>query len=90
MLMTFSTIAALIFAVFSLCAVLITIIKSNHPFRRALFSAGCGIVALGAVNLFANYTGVSIALNWGTAFVSVVLGAPGVISLLLLRIILIF
>ena len=45
---------------------------------------------LGAVNLLAGYTGVSIALNYATAFVAVVLGAPGVVTMLLLRVLLLF
>ena len=44
--------------------------------------------ALGAVNLLAPVTGVSLALNWATSFMAVVLGAPGVITLLLLDLLL--
>ena len=57
---------------------------------RALGSAVCGAASLGAVNLLAGYTGVSIALNYATAFVAVVLGAPGVVTMLLLRVLLLF
>ena len=64
--------------------------KSKRPVRRALGSAVCGAAALGAVNLMAGYTGISIALNYATAFVAVVLGAPGVVTLLLLRAMLLF
>ena len=42
------------------------------------------------MNLLAGYTGVSIALNYATAFVAVVLGAPGVVTMLLLRVLLLF
>ena len=41
--------------------------------------------ALGAVNLLGSYTGVTLALNYAAAYASVVLGAPGVITLLVLR-----
>lgn len=59
--------------------------QGGHPLRQTMISAACGAGALGAVNLLAPVTGVSIALNWTTAFMAVVLGAPGVITLLLLR-----
>ena len=59
--------------------------RSAHPLRRALTGAVCGIGALGAVNALAPFPGVAIALNHFTAFAAVVLGAPGVIALLLVR-----
>lgn len=59
--------------------------RSGHPVRSTLSAAACGIGALGAVNLLAPVTGVALALNYATAFVTVVLGAPGVITLLLLQ-----
>ena len=65
-------------------------IKAKRPLLRALGSAVCGAASLGAVNLLAGYTGVSIALNYATAFVAVVLGAPGVVTMLLLRVLLLF
>lgn len=57
-----------------------------HPIGRACLSALCGVSALGAVNLLAPYTGVSIALNYGTAFAAVVLGLPGVTGMLFLQV----
>ncbi|MEG0910114.1 MAG: pro-sigmaK processing inhibitor BofA family protein [Ruthenibacterium sp.] len=80
-------ICALLFAALCAIAICTTLCKKRHPLLGALKSAGCGIAALGAVNVCASFTGVGIALNWGTAFVAVVLGAPGVIGLLLLRLI---
>lgn len=59
--------------------------RSPRPLRRALTGAVCGVGALGAVNALAPFTGVAIALNHITAFAAVVLGAPGVITMLLLR-----
>lgn len=64
--------------------------RARRPFLRVLGSAVCGVAALGAVDLLANYTGVSVALNYATSFVAVVLGAPGVVLLLLLRALLLF
>lgn len=62
--------------------------RSAHPLRRALTGAVCGVGALGAVNALAPFTGVALALNHLTAFAAVVLGAPGVLLLLLLRLLL--
>ena len=62
--------------------------RSTHPVRTILVSALAGISALGAVNMLAPFTGVGIPLNWFTSFVAVVLGAPGVIGVLLLNVLL--
>lgn len=75
-------------ALLSLACVVAAAMKAKRPLLRALGSAACGAASLGAVNLLAGYTGVAIALNYATAFVAVVLGAPGVITLLLLRLLL--
>ena len=61
---------------------------SSHPGRAALGGAVLGVAALGLVNLTAAFTGVSLPFNWFTAFTSVVLGAPGVVSLLVLGMVL--
>ena len=58
--------------------------RQNHPAARVLAEAFCGLGALGAVNLLGSYTGVTLALNYAAAYASVVLGAPGVITLLVL------
>lgn len=62
--------------------------RSRKPVRMAFSAALTGMGALGAVNLLAPLTGVSLALNWATSFMAVVLGAPGVITLLLLDLLL--
>ena len=76
-------------ALMSVIGVVLAASKAKRPLLRALGSAVCGAASLGAVNL-AGYTGVSIALNYATAFVAVVLGAPGVVTMLLLRVLLLF
>lgn len=68
-----------------LLAAAVALARSPRPLRRALTGAVCGVGALGAVNILAPFTGVAIALNHITAFAAVVLGAPGVITMLLLR-----
>lgn len=87
--MTAVQIIPIAIAVIGLLAVCTALRKVRRPVLRALASAGCGAAALGAVNLFAGYTGVGIALNYATAFVTVVLGAPGVITMLFLRVMMI-
>lgn len=62
--------------------------KHKKPLRASLTSALAGIGALGAINMLAPFTGVALALNWFTSFMAVVLGAPGVVTLLLLNVIL--
>ena len=65
-------------------AVALTLIKSGHFIRYLLLSAISGIGALFAVNLLTSVTGVSIALNYITLFVSALFGISGVIALVLI------
>ena len=69
-----------------LCGMAFAASRSETPLRQILASALCGAGALGAVNLLAPVTGVEIAVNHASSFMAAVLGAPGVITLLLLRI----
>lgn len=59
--------------------------QKKKALRSVAESALCGTGALAAVNLFSAYTGVSIALNFASAFFAVVYGVPGIIMLLLAR-----
>lgn len=59
--------------------------RCRRPVCRCVAGALCGVGALGAVNLLAPYTGVSVALTGLSAFTAVVLGAPGVAGLLVLQ-----
>lgn len=61
--------------------------KQHRPVLKSLASAFCGMGALGAVNMLAPFTGVGVVLNYASAFMAVVLGAPGVIAMLLLNLI---
>ena len=81
---------ALFFAATASLAVLGTLRRAKYPVRTALYSAAMGIAALSAVNLLAGYTGVTVSLNYATSFTAVVLGAPGVVLLLGLRLLLLF
>lgn len=76
---------------FGLAAVLCTAgaaAKTPHAVRRVLGNSVCGIATLGAAALLAPFTGLALAVNWFTAFAAVVLGAPGVVTMLLLRVLL--
>ena len=84
--MTFVQTVALFWALVCTAGVAAVLCGTKHPLLNALKSAGCGAAALGAVNLLAGFTGVTIALNYATSFVAVVLGAPGVVLLLLARV----
>lgn len=68
-----------------LLAVLIALFHSGRPVRGLLGSSVQGICALAAVNVAGTFTGVSLGLNWLTGGVCAVLGIPGVITLLLLK-----
>lgn len=84
--MIFVQTLALFLAVISLIAVLAVLKKTKHPFRTAATQATLGLGAFAAVNLLAGYTGVTLSLNYFTSFVAVVLGAPGVICMLVVRV----
>lgn len=71
-----------------LLAVGLATAKHRRPLAAAFGNAVAGVAALGAVNVLAPFTGVGLALNWFTSFMAVVLGAPGVICLLALRLLL--
>ncbi len=85
--MSFALIIKIICGIVCLIAVCGAIKKSNKPFKTAFVSAASGVCSLCVVNFLSFYTGVAIALNFTTSFVSVVLGVPGVICILLLNII---
>lgn len=62
--------------------------KHKKPIRTSCAAAVAGVGALGAVNMLAPFTGIGLSLNWFTSFMAVVLGAPGVITMLLLNVVL--
>ncbi len=74
-----------IMAAVAALATALAAVSHRHPLRRAGLSALCGAAGLGLVNALAGHTGVGIALNYATAFISTVLGLPGVVLLLAVR-----
>ena len=69
----------------SVLGVALAAAHQKRPLSAAGLSAVCGCCALGLVNALSSFTGVSIALNYATAFVTAVLGTPGVVLLLVLH-----
>lgn len=63
-------------------------VKTGRPVRAVLGSGLQGLCALAAVNVTGTFTGVSLGLNLFSGGCCVVLGIPGVIALLLEKIIL--
>lgn len=59
--------------------------KSGKFLKTLLLSAVSGIAAMAVVNLLSRFTGVSLPVNPYTAVSSGVLGIPGVLGLLTVR-----
>ncbi|MGI6264166.1 MAG: pro-sigmaK processing inhibitor BofA family protein [Acutalibacteraceae bacterium] len=68
-------------------AVVIAAFRAGRPIRRLAGSAVQGLCALAAVDVAGAFTGVSLGLNAFTGGCCAVLGIPGVIALLLERLI---
>ena len=69
-------------------AVLMAAIRTGKPLRRLAVSGTQGLCALGLVDVLGAFTGVSLGVSWFTAGVGTVLGIPGVIGLLMMRLVL--
>jgi inhibitor of the pro-sigma K processing machinery len=67
--------------------VAIILLRNSKLIKKLALSGLGGFVALGAVNLTAALTGVSLAVNVWTACVAVFLGLPGIVALMFLKII---
>ncbi len=68
--------------------VLVAAAKTRRPVRALLSSGVQGLCGLAAVNVVGAFTGVSLGLNWYTGVCCVLLGIPGVVLILLERLIL--
>ncbi len=69
-------------------AVFTVIVRSGKPLRRLFASGLQGLGALALVNITAGLTGVSVGFSWLSAGSAALLGAPGVIGLVLMQIVL--
>ena len=61
--------------------------RMKHPYFTAAKSAAGGLSALFLVNILSGATGCYIAVNTATVFVATVLSLPGVLALLVMKII---
>ncbi len=69
-------------------AVLAAAVSTKKPIRCLLRSGLQGLCALGLVDLLGGFTGVSLGYSWFSAGVCCGLGLPGVIGLLMLKLVL--
>ena len=60
---------------------------TKKPFKTIFFYAFLGLFGIAAVNITTHFSGVHIPINAYTLGTSAILGLPGTISLLILRII---
>ncbi len=61
--------------------------RCRHPFIAAARNSISGLGAMLLVNILSGHTGCYIAVNAATVFVSTVLSLPGVVCLLIMKII---
>ena len=67
-------------------SVMVALMRTKRPIRAFVGSGAQGICALAAVYLLGTFTGVSLGLNLFSGACCAVLGIPGVISLLIMKI----
>ena len=73
----------LLFGAFLLLNFIKALLKSRSPVKKAALSMFTGIGALVAASLIMGLFGVALAVNTFTTFIALVLGAPGVVLILL-------
>lgn len=61
--------------------------KHKKPFVSALKTSLFGVASFMAVNSLSSFTGVFIAVNYVTVALTALLGVPGTVMLLLMRLI---
>lgn len=81
------TMLFLISAVIVIITVTWAFSKTKHPLINAAKSAASGIGSMLFINVLSGYTGCYIAINPRTVFISATLSLPGVLSLLVMKII---
>lgn len=67
--------------------ILVGAIRAGKPFRNFASGALQGACALAAVNVAGAFTGVSLGINWFSGAVCLVTGLPGIVTVLLLKLI---
>ncbi len=68
-------------------AVLIAAVRSGKPIRCMTGNGIQGLCALGLVDALGTLTGVALGVSWFTAGICTVFGLPGVIMLLLMKLV---
>lgn len=81
-------VALIIVGVAIALVVLIAAAKTGKPLRRIAVSGTQGLCAMGVVDLLGAFTGVSLGFNWLSVSVCAALGLPGVITMLMLKLLL--
>ena len=84
---TWLSILVAVTAGIAMLVTLVVLVRSGKPFRFVLASFVEGVCAIAAVNIAGIFTGVSLGFNWFTLVGSAAFGVPGVIAMLLLRLI---
>ena len=78
-----------IFSIILVCMYLIILAvfakKSGSFFRTLLLSALSGVATMAMINVLTRFTGVTLPVNMYTVLSSAVLGIPGVLGLLVVR-----
>lgn len=77
-------IAALAFG----CGLIILLFRNTAFLKKFTLSSVGGLLAFGAVNLTGLFTGVSLVANLWTICTAILLGLPGVVGLMFMKIIL--
>lgn len=79
--------ALIVLLLLALCGAIVFSVypKTTHPVKNALFGAATGGAGLLLINLTSGFTGVMLACNLYTVAASLILGLPGVVLLLILR-----
>jgi inhibitor of the pro-sigma K processing machinery len=68
------------------CGIIIVIIRNPDLLKKFIGSAVAGFAALAAINLTASLTGVGLAVSVWSIAAAGLLGLPGVVSMLMLKI----
>lgn len=76
-----------VFAAGAGVCVLIAAVRTGKPVRCLLGSGLQGLCALGLVDLLGSFTGVSLGFSWFLAGVCLGLGLPGVIGVLMTKLV---
>jgi hypothetical protein len=67
------------------CGIVILLLRNPAGLKRFAASAAGGVAAFAAVDLTGALTGIALVPNLWTVCTAVVLGLPGVVTMLLLR-----